>query len=161
MKTCGFVASKHGIGCLSPPPLPYTMRKTLAFLALALALLACERSYYHDAEVLAAYQRQAKAACLGAAQKDKLTTCRRAKACQEPAQRGLEAIKAYQLASASMTATSADRVAADAAYAGAVAACGVAGIRLAGVSDAGLTHDASMLHDASSPIHPHDGGTHD
>lgn len=138
------------------------MRKTLAFLALALA--SCERSYYHDAEVLAAYQRQAKAACIGAAQKDKLAVCRRAKACQEPAQRGLEAIKAYQLATASMSASSADRIAADAAYAGAVAACGVAGIRLSGVGagsqDAGL---ASMPQDAShSPSTTHtDGGTHD
>lgn len=137
------------------------MRKSLAFLALALALLACERSYYHDAEVLAAYQRQAKAVCIGAAQKDKLATCRRAKACQMPAQRGLEAIKAYQLASASMATTSVDRVAADAAYAGAVAACGVAGIRLAGTSDAGLTHDASSFHDVSSSTNPNDGGTHD
>lgn len=143
------------------------MRKALTFIALALALLACERSYYHDAEVLAAYQRQAKAVCLGATQKDKLATCRRAKACQEPAQRGLEAIKAYQLASASMAATSADRVAADAAYAGAVAACGVAGIRLAGVGlDAGserasVPYDASSPRDASPPALPQDGGTHD
>ena len=139
------------------------MRKALilVFVAAIVVLSSCSRSYYHDAEVLSAYQRQAKAMCLAADAKTKLSTCRRAKACAEPAQRGLEAILVYEQASATMTATTDDRIAADAAYAGAVAACGVAGVRLAGVGGAGGA-DAGTLHDAAKPLAPlADGGTHD
>ena len=139
------------------------MRKALilVFVTAIAVSSSCSRSYYHDAEVLSAYQRQAKAMCLAADAKAKLSTCRRAKACAEPAQRGLEAILAYEQASATMTATIDERVAADAAYAGAVAACGVAGVRLVGVGGAGGA-DAGTLHDAAKPLAPlTDGGTHD
>lgn len=149
------------------------MRKALA-LALVFITVAvsssCSRSYYHDAEVLSAYQRQARAMCLAANAKSKLSTCRRAKACAGAAQAGLEAVQVYQLASAAMTATTDDRIAADAAYAGAVAACGVAGVRLAGVGGAsggaadaaatGAAVDAGTLADMK-PVIPTDGGTHD
>ena len=106
------------------------MRKALAlvFITAVAVSSSCSRSYYHDAEVLSAYQRQAEAMCHAADAKAKLSTCRRAKACAGAAQAGLEAVQVYQLASAAMTATIDDRVAADAAYAGAVAACGVAGV---------------------------------
>lgn len=158
------------------------MRKALAlalvFITAVAVSASCSRSYYHDAEVLSAYQRQARAMCLAANAKSKLSTCRRAKACAGAAQAGLEAVQVYQLASAAMTATIDDRIAADAAYAGAVAACGVAGVRLAGVGgtsgvgsgvavnpavaaavDAGTSHNApSHPVDAASPS---DGGTHD
>lgn len=130
----------------------------LVFVTAIAVSSSCSRSYYHDAEILSAYQRQAKAMCLTADAKTKLSTCRRAKACAEPAQRGLEAILAYEQAYATMTATIDERIAADAAYAGAVAACGVAGVRLAGVGGA----DAGTLHDAAKPFAPlTDGGTHD
>ena len=144
------------------------MRKALALVLIFITTIAvsssCSRSYYHDAEVLSAYQRQARAMCLAADAKSKLSTCRRAKACAEPAQRGLEAILAYEQASATMTATIDERVAADAAYAGAVAACGVAGVRL-GVGS-GVAADAAAgagaLHDAAKPLDPiTDGGAHD
>lgn len=140
------------------------MCKALALVLVFITAIAvsssCSRSYYHDAEVLSAYQRQAKAMCLAADAKSKLSTCRRAKACAEPAQRGLEAILAYEQANATMTATIDERVAADAAYAGAVAACGVAGVRL-GVGS-GVAADAGTLHDAAKPLAPlTDGGTHD
>lgn len=127
----------------------------LAFLTIS---SSCSRSYYHDAEVLSAYQRQAKALCHAADAKAKLSTCRRAKACAGAAQAGLEAVQVYQLASAAMTATIDDRVAADAAYAGAVATCGVAGV-VAGVVAAGHA-DAGTLSDVK-PTTFTDGGTHD
>ena len=94
------------------------MRKALilVFITAVAVSSSCSRSYYHDAGVLSAYQRQARAMCLAADAKSKLSTCRRAKACAEPAQRGLEAILAYEQASATMTATIDERVAADAAY---------------------------------------------
>ena len=134
----------------------------LAFLTLS---SSCSRSYYHDAEVLSAYQRQAKALCHAADAKAKLSTCRRAKACAGAAQAGLEAVQVYQLASAAMTATIDDRVAADAAYAGAVAACGVAGVVAADVDGAavGAVVDAGMLRDMKPAISttPTDGGIHD
>lgn len=157
------------------------MRKALALVLIFITAVAvsssCSRSYYHDAEVLSAYQRQARAMCHAADAKAKLSTCRRAKACAELAQRGLEAVQVYQLASAAMTATIDDRVAADAAYAGAVAACGVAGVRLvvgsgagSGVAadaavDAGTLLDmkpdvAKPQTDAAKP-QISDGGTHD
>ena len=133
----------------------------LVFVTAIAVSSSCSRSYYHDAEILSAYQRQAKAMCLTADAKTKLSTCRRAKACAEPAQRGLEAILAYEQAYATMTATIDERIAADAAYAGAVAACGVAGVQLAGVGGAGGA-DAGTLHDAAKPLAPlTDGGTHD
>jgi hypothetical protein len=152
------------------------MRKALilVFVTTIAVSSSCSRSYYHDAGVLSAYQRQARAMCLAADAKSKLSTCRRAKACADPAQRGLEAVLVYEQASATMTATIDDRIAADAAYAGAVAACGVAGVRLAGVGgtsgvgsgaavnaaavDAGTPTAASQHTDAASPS---DGGTHD
>jgi hypothetical protein len=162
------------------------MRKALALLLATVTAIAvsssCSRSYYHDAEVLSAYQRQARAMCLAADAKSKLSTCRRAKACADPAQRGLEAVLVYEQASATMTATTDDRIAADAAYAGAVAACGVAGVRLgegngvgSGVAanaadaalDAGTSHDMKLVLDAAKPqtdaSKPQitDGGTHD
>lgn len=147
------------------------MRKALAlalsFITAIAVSSSCSRSYYHVAEVLSAYQRQARAMCLAANAKSKLSTCRRAKACAGAAQAGLEAVQLYQLASAAMTATIDDRVAADAAYAGAVAACGVAGVRLvvgsgagSGVAadaaagaavDAGTSHDLKSTLDASKP----------
>jgi hypothetical protein len=157
------------------------MRKALALVLIFITAVAtsasCSRSYYHDAEVLSAYQRQAKAMCLTAHAKSKQSTCRRAKACAGAAQAGLEAVQVYQLASAAMMATTDDRIAADAAYAGAVAACGVAGVRLAGVggaagagsgvaaaaADAATAVAAGTLHstpDASKPQIT-DGGTHD
>ena len=144
------------------------MRKALALFLVFVTAVAvsssCSRSYYHDAEVLSAYQRQARAMCLTADAETKLSTCRRAKACAEPAQRGLEAILVYEQASATMTATVDERIAADAAYAGAVAACGVAGVRLgvgSGVA-ADAAADAGALHDAAKPLAPlTDGGTHD
>lgn len=142
------------------------MRKALVlvFVTAIAVSSSCSRSYYHDAEVLSAYQRQAKAMCLAADAETKLSTCRRAKACAEPAQRGLEAILVYEQANATMTATIDERIAADAAYAGAVAACGVAGVRL-GVGS-GVAADAAAgagtLHDAAKPLAPlTDGGTHD
>ena len=173
-----------GVDMGAAPPsrrrLPYTMRKALALALVFIAVSSsCSRSYYHDAGVLSAYQRQARAMCLAADAKAKLSTCRRAKACAELAQRGLEAVQVYQLASAAMTATTDDRIAADAAYAGAVAACGVAGVRLgvgsgvgSGVAvdaavDAGTSHDLKPTLDASKPqtdaSKPQitDGGTHD
>lgn len=145
------------------------MRKALALFLVFVTAVAvsssCSRSYYHDAEVLSAYQRQARAMCLAADAKSKLSTCRRVKACADPAQRGLEAVLVYEQASATMTATIDDRIAADAAYAGAVAACGVAGVRL-GVGS-GVAADAAVdtgtLHstpDASKPQIT-DGGAHD
>lgn len=136
------------------------MRKALAlvFITAIAVSSSCSRSYYHDAEVLSAYQRQAKALCHAADAKAKLSTCRRAKACAGAAQAGLEAVQLYQLASAAMTATIDDRVAADAAYAGAVAACGVAGV-VAGVVAAGHA-DAGTLSDVK-PTTFTDGGTHD
>lgn len=154
------------------------MRKALALALIFITAVAvsssCSRSYYHDAEVLSAYQRQARAMCLAADAKAKLSTCRRAKACAGAAQAGLEAVQVYQLASAAMTATVDDRIAADAAYAGAVAACGVAGVRLAGVGadagasvDAGTSHDLKPALDASKPqtdaskSQITDGGAHD
>jgi len=144
------------------------MRKALAlalsFITAIAVSSSCSRSYYHDAEVLSAYQRQAKAMCLAADAKAKLSTCRRAKACAGAAQAGLEAVQVYQLASATMTATIDDRIAADAAYAGAVATCGVAGVSAVGVSADGRSAgaDAGSLHDAAKPIAPlTDGGTHD
>jgi hypothetical protein len=159
--------------------LPYTMRKALilVFVTTIAVSSSCSRSYYHDAGVLSAYQRQARAMCLAADAKSKLSTCRRAKACADPAQRGLEAVLVYEQASATMTATIDDRIAADAAYAGAVAACGVAGVRLGGVggaagagsgvaaaaADAATAVAAGTLHstpDASKPQIT-DGGTHD
>lgn len=141
------------------------MRKALilVFVTAIAVSSSCSRSYYHDAEVLSAYQRQAKAMCLAADAKSKLSTCRRAKACAEPAQRGLEAILVYEQASATMTATVDERIAADAAYAGAVAACGVAGVRLgvgSGVA-ADAAADAGTLHDAAKLAPLTDGGTHD
>ena len=141
------------------------MRKALALVLVFITAVAvsssCSRSYYHDAEVLSAYQRQARATCLAADAKSKLSTCRRAKACAELAQRGLAAVQVYQLASAAMTATIDDRVAADAAYAGAVAACGVAGVRL-GVSGGVAAVDAGTSHNAAKPLAPTtDGGAHD
>lgn len=148
----------HGAACLR---LPYHMRITLALIiatVLAFISSSCSRSYYHDAEVLSAYQRQAKAMCHAADAKVKLSTCRRAKACAGAAQAGLEAVQVYQLASAAMTATIDDRIAADAAYAGAVAACGVAGV-VAGVVAAGHA-DAGTLSDVK-PTTFTDGGTHD
>ena len=142
------------------------MRKALVlvFVTAIAVSSSCSRSYYHDAEVLSAYQHQAKAMCLAADAKTKLSACRRAKACAEPAQRGLEAILVYEQANATMTATVDERIAADAAYAGAVAACGVAGVRL-GVGS-GVAADAAAaagtLHDAAKPLAPlTDGGTHD
>ena len=153
----------HGAECLH---LPYRMRIALALvIAAILAFLtissSCSRSYYHDAEVLSAYQRQAKAMCHAADAKAKLSTCRRAKACAGAAQAGLEAVQVYQLASAAMTATIDDRIAADAAYAGAVAACGVAGVVAADVD--GAVVDAGMLRDMKPAISttPTDGGTYD
>lgn len=160
------------------------MRKALALVLVFITAIAvsssCSRSYCHDAEVLSAYQRQAKAMCLAADAKTKLSTCRRAKACAGAAQAGLEAVQVYQLASAVMTATTDDRIAADAAYAGAVAACGVAGVRLAGVggaassgvaadaaADAGTSHNLKPTLDASKPqtdaskLQITDGGAHD
>ena len=142
------------------------MRKALVliFITAIAVSSSCSRSYYHDAEVLSAYQRQARAMCLAADANSKLSTCRRVKACAEPAQRGLEAILVYEQASATMTATIDERVAADAAYAGAVAACGVAGVQLAGVggADGAGGADAGALHDAAKPLAPlTDGGTHD
>ena len=136
------------------------MRKALAlvFITAVAVSSSCSRSYYHDAEVLSAYQRQAEAMCHAADAKAKLSTCRRAKACAGAAQAGLEAVQVYQLASAAMTATIDDRVAADAAYAGAVAACGVAG-GVAGVVAAGRA-DAGTLSDVK-PTTFTDGGTHD
>lgn len=136
------------------------MRKALALVFITTVAISssCSRSYYHDAEVLSAYQRQAKAMCHAADAKAKLSTCRRAKACAGAAQAGLEAVQVYQLASAAMTATIDDRIAADAAYAGAVAACGVAGV-VAGVVAAGRA-DAGTLSDVK-PITPTDGGTYD
>mgnify|MGYP000007450460 CR=1 FL=1 len=143
------------------------MRKALLALVAALSLplivsSSCSRSYYHDAEVLSAYQRQARALCLSADAKTKASACRRAKACASAAQAGLEAVLVYEQASAAMTATIDDRIAADAAYAGAVAACGVVGISgdvrpsWAG-HDAGS--DAGTLHDSSKPLAPlTDGG---
>ncbi len=133
------------------------MRKALAlalsFITAIAVSSSCSRSYYHDAEVLSAYQRQARAMCLAANAKSKLSTCRRAKACAGAAQAGLEAVQLYQLASAAMTATIDDRVAADAAYAGAVAACGVAGIgaevtKAGSAIDAGASQDAGASYDA-------------
>lgn len=131
----------------------------LAFLAIS---SSCSRSYYHDAEVLSAYQRQARAMCVAADAKSKLSTCRHAKACAGAVQAGLEAVQVYQLANAAMTATIDDRVAADAAYAGAVAACGVAGLVAAGVA-VGAVVDAGMLRDTRPAISTTltDGGTHD
>ena len=149
-----------------------------AFLAVS---SSCSRSYYHDAEVLSAYQRQARAMCQAADAKSKLSTCRRAKTCASAAQAGLEAVQVYQLASAAMTATTDDRVTADAAYAGAVAACGVAGVVLRGVGsgvaadaaatrgavDAGTSRDANPQTDAAKPQTDAskrqitDGGAHD
>jgi hypothetical protein len=144
------------------------MRKALALVFITTVAISssCSRSYYHDAEVLSAYQRQAKALCHAADAKAKLSTCRRAKACAGAAQAGLEAVQVYQLASAAMTATIDDRVAADAAYAGAVAACGVAGISRAGADrDAGPTGSPTAGPDAGTlrgtPTQPTDGGTHD
>lgn len=144
------------------------MRKALAlalsFITAIAVSSSCSRSYYHDAEVLSAYQRQAKALCHAADAKAKLSTCRRAKACAGAAQAGLEAVQVYQLASAAMTATIDDRIAADAAYAGAVAACGVAGVSAAGVSAEGhnVGTNAGTLYDAAKPLAPlTDGGTHD
>lgn len=136
------------------------MRKALAlvFITAVAVSSSCSRSYYHDAEVLSAYQRQAEAMCHAADAKAKLSTCRRAKACAGAAQAGLEAVQVYQLASAAMTATIDDRVAADAAYAGAVATCGVAGV-VAGVVAAGHA-DAGTLSDVK-PTTFTDGGTHD
>ena len=141
------------------------MRKALALALVFISAVAvsssCSRSYYHDAEVLSAYQRQARAMCLAANAKSKLSTCRRAKACAGAAQAGLEAVQLYQLASAAMTATIDDRVAADAAYAGAVAACGVAGVSAAAEGRNAGTN-AGTLHDAAKPLAPPtDGGTHD
>ncbi len=132
------------------------MRKALAlvFITAVAVSSSCSRSYYHDAEVLSAYQRQAEAMCHAADAKAKLSTCRRANACAGAAQAGLEAVQVYQLASAAMTATIDDRVAADAAYAGAVAACGVAGVVAAGHADAGTLSDVK-------PTTFTDGGTHD
>lgn len=135
------------------------MRKALALVFITTVAISssCSRSYYHDAGVLSAYQRQAKALCHAADAKAKLSTCRRAKACAGAAQAGLEAVQVYQLASAAMTATIDDRVAADAAYAGAVAACGVAGVSGAAV----VGHDAfnaGTLPDAAKPQHITDGG---
>ena len=139
------------------------MRKALALVFITTVAISssCSRSYYHDAEVLSAYQRQAKAMCHAADAKVKLSTCRRAKACAGAAQAGLEAVQVYQLASAAMTATIDDRIAADAAYAGAVAACGVAGVVAADVD--GAVVDAGMLRDMKPAISttPTDGGTHD
>jgi hypothetical protein len=46
------------------------MRKALAlalvFITAVAVSASCSRSYYHDAEVLSAYQRQARAMCLAA-----------------------------------------------------------------------------------------------
>lgn len=160
------------------------MRKALTLILIFITAItvssSCSRSYYHDAEVLSAYQRQAKAMCLAADAKAKLSTCRRAKACAGAAQAGLEAVQVYQLASAAMTATTDDRIAADAAYAGAVAACGVAGVRLGvgsgvaadaaatrGAVDAGTSRDANPQTDAAkrqtdaSKPQITDGGAHD
>ncbi len=133
------------------------MRKALALALSFITAIAisssCSRSYYHDAEVLSAYQRQARAMCLAANAKSKLSTCRRAKACASAAQAGLEAVLLYEQASAKMTATVDDRLAADAAYAGAVAACGVAGIgaevtKAGSAIDAGASQDAGASYDA-------------
>lgn len=145
--------------------LPYTMRKAIA-LALIITAVAvsssCSRSYHHDAEVLSAYQRQARAMCLAVDAKAKLSVCRRAKTCASAAQAGLEAVQVYQLASAAMTATTDDRIAADAAYAGAVATCGVAGVRVGLVDGVAAATDAGTLHDAAKLLTPlTDGGTHD
>jgi hypothetical protein len=158
------------------------MRIALALILAAVSAFltissSCSRSYYHDAEVLSAYQRQAQAMCHAADAKSKLSTCRRAKACAGAAQAGLEAVQVYQLASAAMTATIDDRIAADAAYAGAVAACGVAGVRLAGVGMAGagsgvaadaaayagaaLDAGTSHVQTDASKLQIADGGTHD
>ena len=142
------------------------MRKALVLALVFVTAIAisssCSRSYYHDAEVLSAYQRQARAMCLAADAKAKLSTCRRAKTCASAAQAGLEAVQVYQLASAAMTATIDDRIAADAAYAGAVAACGVAGVSTVGVDGRNAGADAGTLHDAAKPLAPlTDGGAHD
>lgn len=152
------------------PRIPYTMRIVLApiiaavssfllVLSFLIASSSCSRSYYHDAEVLSSYQRQARSLCLNADTKTKASACRRAKACASAAQAGLEAVLVYEQASAAMTATIDDRIAADAAYAGAVAACGVAGVSGAAV----VGHDAfnaGTLPDAAKPQIT-DGGTHD
>jgi len=85
----------------------------------------------------------------------KLSTCRRALACIEPAKKAQHAVQAMLLTMAKMEDSADDRLTASAASAGAVAACGVAGFaeRLAkGANDAKPVAPTAAPQNAASAI---------
>lgn len=87
--------------------------------------------------------------CNTAPAAQKVSTCRRALSCAEPARRAQHAAQAMLLVMAKMEDSTDDRLAASAAYAGAVAACAVAGVKPGAV---GMGATGAVVANTAPPV---------
>lgn len=102
------------------------MTSSLSRCLAAVFILACSPGL-PDMRRCDALVTSAETQCKQAPAAQKLSTCRRAQSCIEPAKKAQHSIQDMLVRMAKMEDSADDRLAASAAEAGAVAACGVAG----------------------------------